>query len=419
MGISLMINGENGNVGIGTTAPGGKLEVKTTTNPQLRLTYDATYFSDLFTDSIGRLQVYPGQADNMILIGTPETDPVSITFTRYSESSYHESSIGYLDTSNQLQLDSNMGQVQIPGDGLYVSGNVGIGTASPNAKLDISATGNGTELLRLSTERAWTFRQTGTGIETKLDLHSLVDGKSFTITSLGGIRAAEFATYNTTTDNRVYLVPDGGNVGIGTTTPGKTLDVYGSTEGIVRVSSGANTLDLHTYSGDYSYLTSNTNLYLQSATSKPIVFLQGSGAGSEKMIIDSQGKVGIGTSTPATTLGVYGTSTFMGGNVGIGTTDPGQKLHVAGKIRAGNGNINYAELGDDVLTMYLDMVGLPNRFDFRFDASPKFTVLDNGNVGIGTTTPTRLLDVASSTIRLRNPRTTAPSGTSAGDFSIG
>jgi hypothetical protein len=32
--------------------------------------------------------------------------------------------------------------------------------------------------------------------------------------------------------------------------------------------------------------------------------------------------VGIGTTTPASTLGVYGTSTFMGGYVGIGTTSP-------------------------------------------------------------------------------------------------
>ncbi|ELR68767.1 hypothetical protein C900_05863 [Fulvivirga imtechensis AK7] len=50
------------------------------------------------------------------------------------------------------------------------TGNIGIGTSSPTAKLDISASGDGAELLRFSTERSWVFKQTGTGISAHLAL---------------------------------------------------------------------------------------------------------------------------------------------------------------------------------------------------------------------------------------------------------
>ncbi len=95
------------------------------------------------------------------------------------------------------------------------AGNVGIGTGNPSAKLDISATGDGAEVLRLSTERAWTFRQSGVGGDAQLDLHATVDSKYFKITSVGGTRAAQFYASNTLAYNKVYLVPDGGRVGIG------------------------------------------------------------------------------------------------------------------------------------------------------------------------------------------------------------
>jgi hypothetical protein len=118
------------------------------------------------------------------------------------------------------------GDLTVEGDCIY-SGSVGIGTASPSAKLDIAALGDGTELLRFSTERPWVFRQLQTGPSSELDLHSTVDAKTFRITSLDNTTTASFTTSNTPTNNKVILVPVGGKVGIGTETPTSSLHVVG------------------------------------------------------------------------------------------------------------------------------------------------------------------------------------------------
>ena len=68
-------------------------------------------------------------------------------------------------------------------------GSVGIGTTNPKAKLDVAASGNGEEVLRLSTERPWGFFQVGTSTETSLDLRSN-SNKKFTISGVKNGAAA-------------------------------------------------------------------------------------------------------------------------------------------------------------------------------------------------------------------------------------
>lgn len=100
---------------------------------------------------------------------------------------------------------------------ILTGGNVGIGSTNPQAKLDIMESGDGADLLRFTTERSWVFRQTGSGVATQLTLQSTTSGKNFEILSADSSnRAAVFHTRNS--DNggsEVYLVPDGGKVGIG------------------------------------------------------------------------------------------------------------------------------------------------------------------------------------------------------------
>ena len=79
-----------------------------------------------------------------------------------------------------------------PGSISYEGGNVGIGTAAPASKLDIAATGEGAELLRLSTERPWAFRQIYSGSGTGLQLYSTVGLKTFQVTASGGTNVATF-----------------------------------------------------------------------------------------------------------------------------------------------------------------------------------------------------------------------------------
>lgn len=78
---------------------------------------------------------------------------------------------------------------------MYINdaGNVAIGAgAAGTAKLDISASGEGAELLRFTTERPWVFRQIRTGPSAGLQLLSTTGQKKFEITANDGSNVATF-----------------------------------------------------------------------------------------------------------------------------------------------------------------------------------------------------------------------------------
>ncbi|MDD4987247.1 MAG: hypothetical protein PHQ43_16040, partial [Dehalococcoidales bacterium] len=81
------------------------------------------------------------------------------------------------------------------------------------------------------------------------------------------------------------------------------------------------------------------------------------------LILNPTTYVGIGTTTPASTLGVWGTSTFMGGNVGIGTTTPSEML----SIKAVSASAIFGT--------------------YSSSSAVALYVAADGNVGIGTTAP--------------------------------
>ncbi len=121
----------------------------------------------------------------------------------------------------KLLLNNNQGSPDPPPDnnGIIITrfGSVGIGTATPVAKLDIVAPGNFSQLLRFSTERPWEFRQVRSGPSTGLELFSTSGQKAFEITASSGHNVATFLGDAAAS-----------KVGIGTITPTQTLDVNGT-----------------------------------------------------------------------------------------------------------------------------------------------------------------------------------------------
>ena len=177
-------------------------------------------------------------------------------------------------------------RMRIDGGGL-----VGIGTSTPFTTLDISGTGVG-----------------GTGWVGRF-------GNTSTVGVLLGVRSG-VASVGTQGAANLSLNPDGGNVGIGTGSPGNKLSVAGGQ--INTVADEAYGIALNATTGNVRiipYVSAYGGSGLVSYTTNyagygPLTIDAANirlwTAGNERMRIDSSGNVGIGTSSPATKLEVKG-----------------------------------------------------------------------------------------------------------------
>src|SRR5680860_71699 len=204
-----------------------------------------------------------------------------------------------------------------------------------------------------------------------------------------------------TNDFDVYY--NAGNVGVGTSTPGSRLTVVGGNFQIdhnrsIVVNSNLNTtLLLGNYADGqgFGYGTSttwNASLAVEGDVKANRLCIQEDCKAAWSDIVYAGG----GGQWVTTGSDIYNANS---GNVGIGTTAPGQKLDV-------NGNINvvadgglfidsnptfFAYLGDT----YIRPSATGKNINFQnFAGAQKVTILDNGNVGIGTTNPGTKLSVA-------------------------
>jgi hypothetical protein len=103
-------------------------------------------------------------------------------------------------------------------------------------------------------------------------------------------------------------------------------------------------------------------------------------------------------------LNVTGAFYITTGSVGIGTVSPSQKLEVVGgEIKAGRvdtnqegGQVSFGRASDNNTSWYIDLYGSSTSPQLRFvdvDNSAVRMTLTGSNVGIGTTTPSGLLQV--------------------------
>ncbi len=177
-------------------------------------------------------------------------------------------------------------------------------------------------------------------------------------------------------DADLFVVDNQGHIGIGTATPTAILDI--------RSRAGNNPDILHIVDGGGQCLkigmTTNIGHTIDAASGNHLAFLV---SGSEKIRFASNGNVGIGTATPGFPL------TFA--------DTPGDKISLWGQ----SGNHYGFGMASNLLQIHTDIA----RTDiaFGYGCSENFTetmrIKGNGNVGIGTASPTHQLDVAG-TIRV-------------------
>jgi hypothetical protein len=137
--------------------------------------------------------------------------------------------------------------------------------------------------------------------------YARLNGRSGGQTLIGGTAANDDLTLEgtssaTRTTSYVVLQPNGGNVGIGTTSPASRLHVAGGTSG--------------------GFFT--TTDYVVGSTGTSIELVTGAATGA------TTGQIRVYTAGSS----LLGNLVLQpeGGNVGIGTTSPSKKLHVAGTI---------------------------------------------------------------------------------------
>jgi hypothetical protein len=266
------------------------------------------------------------------------------------------------------------------GTGLVVTneGNVGIGTTGPGHKLhvngDIGLTGYNWNITTAG-DQNWGFRVKNPAAGT---YYTDVTG-AFSVQSTGGFRVVD--KYGAT-ENIWLIVNQAGNVGIGTTTPSAKLQVLGSDS--LSTSFAAN---ISGATGTGLVVTNNGNIGI--GTTGPSAKLQVLGSDS------------LSTSFAANISGATGTGLVVTneGNIGIGTTGPLAGLDVQNGITASTGSakgVNFeqtltASANDDVLTaLHIK----PTFTDGVYTGvSHNGLIVEGGNVGIGDTTPSYKLTV--------------------------
>lgn len=221
-GTERMVINSAGNVGIGTSTPAASLEVTSNTLPTIRLTRSAFSSWDLSNNGSNFLIVEPGQATRLTVrqggnVGVGTTAPNAT-----------------LQVSGSFTV-STSAQTTSPSFQIGIDGTIGIGTMPDAlmAAVHISKTMSNRPVLRLSS---------GIPGSTYGDILLVSNGASAISWAIGHVTNNNtFSIRDLTTAGTPhrFFIAANGNIGISTTIPNATLDVYGTVSATNFVGNGS------------------------------------------------------------------------------------------------------------------------------------------------------------------------------------
>ncbi len=397
---------------------GGKTYLKTYINAQTEISYNNS--TKLATTSTGVDVTGTVTADSGVIFGSTnsylyESLANTVNIRIGADGPYVE----MVDSgSNVLELGNASGALALTQSGSegarLTSTGLGIGTSSPTTLLHLQ-----------STDPRITLTDTSLGGNCN---HVIRGADQFLLISAddGNTQGTSSLRFNVDGSERMRI-DSNGNVGIGTSSPASKAHIK------VAGSSGTNVLSLENDSNKFDFRLSGSDLLIRDGA-------------SDRVVLNSSGNVGIGTSSPnaSVKLHVQGpigatngsaaapTHTFYGdpntgmfraavdtlalstggsekmridaiGRVGIGTSSPLEMLHI--KSSSGDGRIGLeAPTGSDAEIKFFNN-GVVEYTIGHDDATDNFvigttnvdyaklSVDKSGNVGIGTSSPTQKLDV--------------------------
>jgi hypothetical protein len=379
----------NGNVGIGTTSPNAKLQVtKGSSGNVASFTSDASLINNysgitLHSQTIGTDDWYGSEIRSINTAGNPNFLNPRLGFFTQDYSTYLP--------AGRTEKMSILG-----------NGNVGIGTTTPSAKLEVNGyTAVGVYAAPHYTQSGMAYQviKAPGGLDSQralLEIHSGGGGTKLSIQSVGGNNTTYVQTLTNSNvvfgnDVSYFYFNTAGNVGLGTTSPSFQLHVSkaGNT-GIFTNNTVGDT-------GGYVYAGALGGLEIQSVNAANDT--------AQKLLLQPYGgNVGIGTTSPSSRLDL--TNVLSSGNLG-------QTQYGALNIRIANtvgaiGQVNFSndaapEYGYGGIGMIMtsgvgvglsDMIFYTKDVGTNADSTERMRIKSDGNIGIGTTSPVHKLDVA-------------------------
>jgi len=320
---NLLYNANSGSVGIGTSSPASKLDIKGGTT---------------IGSSYAGLNVAPN--NGALIEGTVGIGTVS--------------PVSKLDVEGSVSIGTSYsGLIPAPTNGAIIEGSVGIGTTNPLSKLDV----DGSVAIGVSYSGSVSAPVNGVIIEGSVGIGTSVLNSGSKLEVAGEVRAngnnanlnlqritgPNYVNFNDAQDfhlrslspsaanaNNRMTISSAGFVGINNETPAKQLEVINANDEAIRILSGstaANTcysMGRTSTEGRFALASGNAQFSPDAVAGDVILRAESS---SQKLIL--------ATGTGASAMIVKGNL------VGIGTTAPKARLHVVGN----NGTINNINIG--------------------------------------------------------------------------
>ncbi len=411
-GASIIYSDQRGRVGINTSAPrGGQFDVQGLTSLTNDIGQAALHDTAPLAANIGGSLLFGGYYN-----ATSQTEWAGITGLKENATSgqyggylaFRTRTNGHSGTEERMRIDS--------------SGNVGIGTTTPWAKLSVKGSGTSTGKALAISDSANVTRMVvqdngnvgigttnpGSPLEvatTRSDIAGsgaiTINGTqkySFRATSAAPANGFAIDSYNGAVWSTPFVINNTGNVGIGTTNPANTLDIGNG--GGIHITSGVPASTAYALYNNAGTLTWNgialgTGSSVSGTTGYVPKFTASNALGNSA-IFQSGSNVGIGTTTPAFPLEIRST---VNGTVNIdGDTSLANNLLTFSDNRNQKGYVGLSKANGALINDVQDDFVVRSDTNLLFGAggsTERMRITSAGNVGIGTTNPSSALEVVS------------------------